>query len=256
MQYDIFCSIETASQPKPRLPKSTAQKRTAPKKRVTAPRAMVEDKDGITMRHANASQSMPDHMLLLCPEYDPATDELLLDWDENTLLELWDGMLHEHLKQLRQTKPGSATREEIVSWQESESFKDLCAAIGYQPDDIRDGVLEALQNYDSAAQTRKVINMLVKLDHKVVDEVNEIGLTPRECNSRRFKDQLADWFLSEFRKCKASKAKWAKVATLMHCDELRQLAEKSVWTWPALSTVSNQKCTLFRIQKILSSTFN
>lgn len=31
MQYDIFGSIETASQPKPRLPKSTAQKRTAPK---------------------------------------------------------------------------------------------------------------------------------------------------------------------------------------------------------------------------------
>lgn len=32
MQYDIFGSIETASQPKPRQPKSSAQKRTAPKK--------------------------------------------------------------------------------------------------------------------------------------------------------------------------------------------------------------------------------
>ncbi|CAH7360328.1 conserved hypothetical protein [Vibrio crassostreae] len=225
MQIDIFGSVEETPVTKTRRRSTTPRKRATSKKKA-APTALVEDIEGITMRHQNASKSMPDHMLLLCPEYDPTTDELLLDWDENTLLELWDGMLNEHLKQLRQTKPGSATRLEILEWQQSESFKDLCAAIAYRPEDIRDGVLAALQNYDSVAETRSIINMLVKLDSKVVKAVEDAELTRRECNSRRFKDQLADWFLTEFRKCRSNSKKWIKISTLMHSDELRDLASQ------------------------------
>lgn len=231
MQFEFFGSQNSeighglGSQPKSKT-KVKRARGSVRKSRKKAHGAMVEEKPLITMRHSNASKSMPDYMLLLCPEYDPSTDELLLDWDESTLLELWDGMLNEHLKQLRQTKPGSATREEILKWQETIHFKELCSAISYRPEDIRDGVLTALSNYDSYAQARSVINMLIALDVNVINEVEKAGLTRRECNSRRFKDQLADQFLSEFRKCVKNQKKWENLSNLMCSDELSNLASK------------------------------
>lgn len=182
--------------------------------------------DGIIVRHHNVLEKMPGHMLMLNHEYDSEVDDLVLHWTDENILDLWDGLLNEHLKMLRQTKPGSVTRDEILEWQESDSFKDLCAAIAYRPDDIRDGVIEALQNYDLITQTRDIIEMLTKLDSNVVQVVEKAGLTRRECNSRRFKDQLADWFLSQFRQVASNKKKWEMTKERLLSDELRDLANQ------------------------------
>jgi hypothetical protein len=235
-QLDIFGLASEFSEEKPKkrcTRNATSKQRTAEAttngEAVTLPNGeatVVRADDGITIRHHNASEKMPDHMLMLNHEYDAEADDLVLNWTDQNIQDLWDGMLNEHLKMLRQTKPGSATREEILEWQESESFKELCAAIAYRPDDIRDGVLDALHNYDFISQTRDIIEMLTKLDEKVVQVVEEAGLSRRECNSRRFKDQLADWFLSQFRRVAKSKKKWEKTHNLMLSDELRDLADQ------------------------------
>ncbi|EPR7484018.1 TPA: hypothetical protein ACGSTL_001326 [Vibrio parahaemolyticus] len=235
-QLDIFGLTTELSeeQPKKRRSRNTISKQRTVEAQIkgdaiTLPNGestVVRADDGIIVRHHNASEKMPDHMLMLNHEYDPEADDLVLNWTDENIQDLWDGMLNEHLKMLRQTKPGSATREEILEWQESESFKELCAAIAYRPDDIRDGVIEALHNYDFISQTRDIIAMLTKLDQKVVQVVEEAGLSRRECNSRRFKDQMADWFLSQFRKVANSKTKWEKIQNLMLSDELRDLANQ------------------------------
>lgn len=182
--------------------------------------------DGITVRHHNASENLPNNILMFNDEYDASADDLVINWTDENVLDLWDGMLNEHLKMLRQTKPGTNTRLEILEWQESESFKELCAAIAYRPDDIRDGVLAALNNYDFVSQTRDVITLLTKLDESVIALVADAKLTRRECNSRLFKDHLADWFLSSFRKASTSKAKWDKTFDLLHSEKLDNLASE------------------------------
>ena len=125
---------------------------------------------------------------MLNHEYDSKADDLVINWTDEDIHDLWDGILNEHLKMLRQTKPGSTGRMEILKWQESESFKDLCAAVAYSPDDIRDGVLLALNNYDFISQTREIVSSLTSLDNNVIELVARSGLPRREFNSRQFKD--------------------------------------------------------------------
>ena len=187
---------------------------------------VVRSEDGFIVRHHNSADELPDHMIMLSDEFDGKNGDLVLQWTNKDLLTFWDGMLTEHLKQLRQTKPGSASREDILQWQQSECFKDICDAISFQSEDIRDGVLAALKNYDSIAQTTSIVSMLVKLDPNVVQTVEQANLSRRDCNSRRFKDQLADYFLTELRKAKKSATKWESIIAKLHSEKLRDLADQ------------------------------
>lgn len=209
--------------------KSSKRNKNCNSNSVTLPNGkatIVNAENGITVRHHKASCTLPEHLLMLNHEYDSKADDLVINWTDEDIHDLWDGILNEHLKMLRQTKPGSTGRMEILKWQESESFKDLCAAVAYSPDDIRDGVLLALNNYDFISQTREIVSSLTSLDNNVIELVAKSGLPRREFNSRQFKDQLADWFLSQFRKARNSKAKWEKIYNLMQSDELKNLSNE------------------------------
>lgn len=185
-----------------------------------------EFEESFVINHKNASVGVPDHQLLLDPHYDAKSDTLNYSWDEQELISLWDGILTEHLKMLRQTKPGSKTRNEILEWQESENFKELCSAVSYNPDEIREGVLSALEAYDVVRPAQQVISKLMKLDSSVIDLVQEIGMTRKECNSRLFKQQLTDWFLTQFKKANGSELKINRVNKLMYSQELHDLADQ------------------------------
>lgn len=187
---------------------------------------VVRKNGTIFVNYHNASEKLPSHMLLLNDEYDAKTDDLSVEWSNQNLIELWDGVLLEHLKQLRQTKPGSATRQDILKWQESDGFKDLCSAISFNADDIKDGVLDALKNYDFIALTKSIVLMLIKLDGNVVNAVKDAGLSCRECNSRRFKRQMTDNFLYQLRKAKHGSSKWNEIISKMHSDQLRELSDQ------------------------------
>lgn len=223
-QMNIFGETDQVKAPVQQRKTRSAAAKPTPKKPST-PTSTVEETN-FTIRHSNASQCMPEHMLLLSPEYDATTDEMLFSWDDDQIFQLWDGILEEHLKQLRQTRPGSPARVEILKWQESENFRELCSAVNYEPDNIRDGVLLALENYDKLRETEEITKLLYKCDSKVLVLVKEAGLSRRECNTRRFKTQLAEMYLKDLRKSKPGAKKWEALLTKLRSDELRELAEK------------------------------
>lgn len=181
---------------------------------------------GIVVNYHNAIEKLPESMMFMNNEYDGKTGDLTIEWSNKNLLAFWDGMLTEHLKQLRKTKPGSASREDIMKWQESDAFNDICAAISFEPDDIRNGVIEAMKNYDSVSNYERIATMLFKLDKGVIGFVEELGLSRRECNSRRFKNCVTDAFLAQLRKAKSGTNKSTSIIEKLSSIELRDLSNQ------------------------------
>ena len=226
-QFDLFGGSEPI--------KKLARKRTK-RVKVNSPETAIKlvngeatvsrNDRGIVVHYHNAIDKLPDDMMFMNSEYDGKTDDLTMEWSNENLLAFWDGMLTEHLKQLRKTKPGSASRADILKWQESDAFNDICSAISFEPDDIRNGVIEAMKNYDSLSNYQSIATMLFNLDTGVIGFVEQLGLSRRECNSRRLKNCITDAFLAELRKAKSGSKKSENIIKKLNSRDLRDLSSQ------------------------------
>ena len=157
--------------------------------------------------YKNATSSLPDHHLLLCDGFDGKKDMLTFNWSEDDISKLWMGMLTEYFSLLNYAKEMSTDRHDILHWMSTDSFDIVCAHLNLNPNDLRIGLFQALDNKDTERKLDTINNGILTFDRSVKSMMLDLQITTKTLNSRFNINKLSNSLISRIAKCKQDKRK-------------------------------------------------
>lgn len=108
------------------------------------------DKDIVdSIRRGNEKCSV---MMMMDPHFEHKTNQYHIEWSQEDIDMLLNGMLIRSLEILRNAKPDNELFKEEIMWQSTPQFAQVCRYAGYNPRIIRDEVRMIMKKYGKAVE--------------------------------------------------------------------------------------------------------